>query len=179
MELLHKTALAAQVWLTAIMTLVAGIPQFSCICPNGNTKPVCVSVPTDPSGCCCAGGKCCSPSPGASGCCSKSAKAANADQPTHKSCCAERRDPKPDQQPGTRLNAGQTCCTKTLTPPKVTAVSYHKTVVERDGSFQALPPQSVSLSQSWLVTANGPTLWQINLVVPPTDLVDRLQHYLI
>jgi hypothetical protein len=106
-------------------------------------------------------------------------KAANADLPTHKSCCAERRDQKPDQQKGVQLYAGRKCCTKTLTSPQVTAVSFHKTVVERDASFQALIPQSVTLSPSWLVTANSSTLWQISLVAPPTDLVDLLQHYLI
>jgi hypothetical protein len=179
MALLYKTVLVGQVWLTAIMTLIAGIPQFSCICRNGGTKPVCVSLATDTPGCCCGGGNCCSPSPGRSGCCRNPAKAANTDQPTHKSCCAERGDQNPDLQQGVQLNAGQKCCTKTLTPPQVTAVSYHKTVVERDASFLALIPQSVTLSPPSLATAKGPTLWQISLVVPPTDLVDLLQHYLI
>jgi len=179
MALLYKTALAGQVWVTAIMTLIAGIPQFSCICSNGSTKSICVSVAMDSSGCCCGGGNCCSPSQDAGGCCCKPVKAANADRPAHKSCCDARRDQKPDQEQVVRLQADQKCCTKTLTQPQVTAVSYHKTVVERDASFQALSPQSLALSPSWSATAKVPTTWQINLVAPPTDLVELLQRYLI
>jgi hypothetical protein len=162
MELLYKTAMVGQVWLTAVMTLLAATPQFTCICPNGSTKAPCVSLGMGSSGCCC-----------------QPLKAANADRSIRKSCCERHRDQKLDQRQGNRVQAGQKCCTKTLTPPQVTAVSYHKTVVERDVTLQALVLQSVTLSPSSLATANGPTLCQINLTAPPTDLVEQLQRYLI
>ena len=48
-------------WLTAVMTLVAGLPHFQCQCPNGSVKPFCFGVFCSSSGCCC--GDACSPSP--------------------------------------------------------------------------------------------------------------------
>jgi hypothetical protein len=161
------------------MTLIAGMPQFSCICPNGSTKPVCVSLATDSSGCCCGGGKCCSPSQDGGACCCKPVKIANADRSTHKSCCEEHRSQKPDQKQGLRPEAGQKCCTKVLSPRPVTAVSYHKTVVIPKAFLEAQYPQSLALSSTWLATTYGRTLWQINLLAPPTDLVEALQRYLI
>ncbi len=179
MALVYRTVVAGQAWLTAVMTLVAGMPQFSCICPDGTVKAFCVSFSTDPMACCCGGGKCCSPSKAGGACCCKATSTPHVAGPTGKTCCGEHRDKKPDEQQGVRLQADQKGCTRTLAQPAVTVVSYYKTAVDKDTSFDALLPQSLAPSPCWLVTAHGPTFWQINLVAPPTDLVDLLQHYLI
>ena len=49
------------VWLTAIMTLIAGTPHFVCQCPNGRIKPFGLTLHFQKNGGCC-DGSCCSSS---------------------------------------------------------------------------------------------------------------------
>jgi hypothetical protein len=179
MAYLGKAAMVGQVWLTAIMTLIAGMPHFSCLCPDGAVKPLCVSLTADSSGCCCAGGKCCAHSRHSETGCCKATKPVEAGRSTAKSCCAAKQNHKPAEQSAPRFQAERKCCVKTPAQPPITAVSYYKTVIERDVSFAPLLPQSAALSTSWRAGAHGPAAWQINLTAPPTDLVDLLQRYLI
>jgi hypothetical protein len=44
---------AAFIWLTALMTLVTGLPHFRCQCPNGSVKPFCFGYGCSASACCC------------------------------------------------------------------------------------------------------------------------------
>src|SRR5262245_60186384 len=58
MAALGKKARVAHVWLTALLTLFAGLPRVQCRCPDGRVKPFCLGpcVRADGSpGCCCAG----------------------------------------------------------------------------------------------------------------------------
>lgn len=41
--------------LTALMTLVTGLPHFRCQCPNGSIKPFCFGYGCSGSACCCGG----------------------------------------------------------------------------------------------------------------------------
>src|SRR5215475_7170923 len=61
MKIVRKTALVGQVWLTAAMTLIAGVPHFSCRCPDGHVKPFCLGLA--PGGRACCDRPCCSPVP--------------------------------------------------------------------------------------------------------------------
>jgi hypothetical protein len=48
-----RTIWAGFSWLTAVMTLVTGLPHFQCQCPNGSIKPICFGVFCSSTGCCC------------------------------------------------------------------------------------------------------------------------------
>jgi hypothetical protein len=53
-----RIGLALLVGLTAIATVIAGMPHFVCRCPDGRVKPICFSLSSGAAGCCC-GGACC------------------------------------------------------------------------------------------------------------------------
>jgi hypothetical protein len=73
-----KAASVGKVWLTAVMTLVAGIPQFDCGCAREIAKPQASSQKSQ-AGCGC-GGKCCS-SHRAAGCChARTSKSTDSDE---------------------------------------------------------------------------------------------------
>jgi len=72
---------AAFLWLTAVMTLIAGLPHFRCQCPNDSVKPFCFGFACSASGGCC--GNACPSAP-------KDARHARAAAPAGKhkaSCC--------------------------------------------------------------------------------------------
>ena len=50
-----KTIRTAFIGLTALMTLVTGLPHFRCQCPNGSVKPFCFGYGCSASACCCGG----------------------------------------------------------------------------------------------------------------------------
>ena len=158
MAVLYKAAMTGQVLLTAIMTLFAGTPHWSCLCPNGKVKTVCVSVAAHPSCCCCAGGNCCA-----------------ASNPEVKSCCATHR--KLDETRQSQVQPDRKCCVRTLDQLTDTAVSYFKTTAEKD--FSHTPVLIQTIAPSNLQRTDLLSVWQTNLLTPPTDLVDVLQHYLI
>lgn len=62
MKTIKKTFLTFCILLTASMTVVAGMPHFLCVCPDGSIKPFCSGPTTSPnsSATCCCGGTCCS-----------------------------------------------------------------------------------------------------------------------
>lgn len=173
---LYKIYVIGQIWLTAAMTLVAGMPHFSCACPDGTVKQLCVSGAANSSSCCCGTGKCCSLSDSA---CCKATNEIDTAGASEKSCYGENRGQIPDQQEGIRLTVTQKCCTRTLTQIEPTAVCYHKTIVASDSSFGTLFSQSFAPMSSHPAAARALCHWQINLAAPPTDLVNLLQHYLI
>ena len=62
----------------AITTVIGGTPRLSCLCPNGETKSLCLGTLTPSTSSCCCGGDCCSAEPiptaeAASSCCSHAA----------------------------------------------------------------------------------------------------------
>src|SRR5262245_45091412 len=62
MGLLHQSLKIVVVWLTAGSTLVAGVPHFDCVCPNGSRRPCCAefsrsSGDNNKNGCCSNAGK--------------------------------------------------------------------------------------------------------------------------
>jgi hypothetical protein len=54
MFMLHRTFLVTQVWLATLLTLLSGVPRFSCVCPDGAVHFSFLGVVCGgTSGCCC------------------------------------------------------------------------------------------------------------------------------
>src|SRR5271168_3835709 len=81
MDLVWRVLQVGIVGLTAAMTLVAGIPRYDCICPDGSLKLFCPGCVPKENACCCSGSErpelpkaeCCQPVKKL-GCCGKTAK---------------------------------------------------------------------------------------------------------
>jgi hypothetical protein len=173
-----------QIWITAAMTLIAGVPFADCICPDGTHKPFCSGRSAKETSCC--------GSPG------------TAQPPTAKSCCAAKK-------PGCCVpNAGQTAPPKApeecSNPRRQRPSQDHG----RDGQFEAkgcsrvlapsrspiVTPAQPMGRDSFAATASVlfPTLgesfsaptapacslaWQPYRQPPPTDFVITLQRLVI
>ena len=175
---LQKMAVSALVWLTAVMTLIAGSPHFDCVCPDGHFKLFCLASAFEKAGCCC-GGRCCSSGQSCS-CCSESASAASP-KPKQRSCCSrESRGHKPAAAPATTVQIQQPhCCVKIATLPKSFTSSPAKMVVQPDTTPSLSLPVAALAASPVPVTKRGRASWQVHLLAPPTDLVIALQHLLI
>jgi hypothetical protein len=172
-----KIAWIGHIWLTALMTLVAGMPHFACRCPDGNVKPVCMGTLSAKSGCCCSG-TCCSSFEGDTCCCGAQSRIA-ADQVQTGFQCCQHQDRQTKESRGNRPEVGHNSCTKTLAPSVLLTVSHGKTTIAKpltDGAL--LPAQAVTvLSLTTMVGARS--AWQAHQIAPPTDLVTALQRFLI
>ncbi len=171
---LQKTGLVGPVWLTAIMTLVAGLPHFDCRCPDGNLKPRCLGFTSKSSGCCC-GGKCCS-------------LAGN------DCCCGRKGDPsrpkagggvlcQEDQQTGSSRDARQQVqsngCIRTVAGVEFFTRSQPKVSVGEYSTLSSALPLQAIYNFSSPTTNHGGKFREIHLLSPPTDLVVLLLHLLI
>lgn len=113
-------------WLTAVLTLFAGIPPFACRCPNGTIKLYCTGSTT---GCCCSG-SCCPVLPDEA---TSNAQEAPSSAEGKLPCCCGPREPV-DQLPSseTPAQAGSNCCTKLVLPAPVVAVVPPQTTTTED-----------------------------------------------
>lgn len=158
MPLIRHIVVTGQVWLTAVMTLVAGLPHFQCACPDGSTKPVCVEVASAAPGCCC-DGACCG-NHAAPGPQSQTIKA--------KSCCghATGASAKSDR----RHSMHGSGCSRSLAAFDQIAVAPEERTCADAGP--ALQVAALSDSAPALAPAvHTPTSWQTHLAAPPTDRV--------
>jgi hypothetical protein len=174
MRRLRKTSLAALVWLTAAMTLVAGTPHFTCRCPSGRVKPFCLGSALKQSGCCC-NGECCCASAAAGGCGNTSASDA---KPVEASGCCGRHDgpaPKVPAQAGGSFTAS--CCTKTLVRPGVSTSQHPEKPVLNSAALAVL--LALQPPVSWAAPAEPCFFRPEHQRPPPTDLVIALQHFLL
>lgn len=167
MRLFRQALQAGLVWLTAITTLIAGVPHFDCICPNGQQKQFCAGPSGDH---CCCGDTCCS---SASGCCQ--VPASLPDQQEKPRCCSEsqhlgKADLRAD---GKQLSSSG--CTRTLAQGEL-AITSAKVNAERSVSVAVFAGAPVWPEQ--LPTARHFSL-EAHQLPPPTDLVVSLQHFLI
>jgi len=172
--LLTKTAVVGQVLLTAIMTVVAGMPHFSCVCPDGSVKVNCFTFSS--GSCCCGAGNCCGATDG-DGCCSRAKNGLSADH-GKRSCCGQHQNQKTNGPTSGSINSKATCCVRSLATPDSSAASSGKTLPSKDNSFQSL---SISVSPLSPVAkeANFAGLWQTHQVAPPTDLFAIFCHFII
>jgi hypothetical protein len=195
MEYVRRTALVALVWLTAASTLVAGLPHFDCICPNGRRKPVCFNITDKKTGCCC-GGSCCPPNgqakegtvqgKGRGGCCC---------------CCRGGQDARPDGSEPTRNKTGaaprhegqsvkgtaddalqlaRTRCVRTLAHSDEMTPALNKAGAKGSASLEplALPAAHSTLAPSPAAVPPRDS-WLLSHAPPPTDLVITLLHLVI
>src|SRR5438874_13612654 len=110
-----RIAWVGHIWLTALMTLVAGMPHFACRCPDGPVKPFCLGPTSGTSGCCCSG------TSGLSRqgtCCRYTQSPRGADQLQARSCC-QHQARQSNGSPGKQPEVGSRGCTRTLTASEV------------------------------------------------------------
>ena len=143
------------VWLTAVMTLIAGFPRLTCARTEGQTN----APPSASAGCCCVGG-----------CCRTSTDVAEP-QP----CC--RRQGNESGGPVAPLRDASHQCKGTFTQPLVFTAPMAKKLITKDQTLSSLLPPEKAPSRVLPVTVLDS--WQIHLVAPPTDLVISLKHLTI
>jgi hypothetical protein len=144
--------LTAQVWLTAILTLLSGVPRFSCVCPDGSVRSSFLGVVFS-------GGKVC--------CCAESPSAPGAPR---KSCCAAHAGGR--SAPSSPSRGSQ--CHKTVATSD--ALSAPAAPANGDVQAPALPaPPPAAESFAAVHAASAP----VAFLSPPTDLTIRLRHLVI
>jgi hypothetical protein len=160
---ISKAILAGQIYLTAIMTLIAGMPHFVCRCPG----KVVDSPPEVQTASCC--------------CCSSCGSARGQEKSIGKrSCCSQTSAPGKNKETTRSHQATGSDCTKVTGLPKVPAVSATKSAKLFDVSSSAW---TASVTFIYLSLQIGPRdsvgRWTGHSPAPPTDRVISLQRLLI
>src|SRR5579884_764691 len=167
------------IWLTAVMTLVAGTPHFDCRCPNGNVKPFCLALLTGKTGCCCEG-SCCSASPGDDGK-DRAAHAAPSATVAKKTCCcckAHQENAGNGSRTDSRL--GKAGCQKTLAKTAVAVAEPTVKAPDQDRTAHLFVPAPEPVrGQIGFASCDYLSSHHYHRIPPPTDLVTVLQHFLI
>jgi hypothetical protein len=169
MSLLRGIVQIGPVWLTAVMTLIAGLPHCQCRCPDGSLKLFCLRSPLQDTACCC-GGACCSVLAPAGRGAAVPAKPAK--------CCGHCQLAAKTPAPGGQVKG--TCCQKTVALGQPVILVTAKRMAGEDPTAGLLAPTPDSLLP--LVAPPGGSCrltWDNYRLPPPTDLVIALQHFLI
>jgi hypothetical protein len=173
-----KTFRLGHVWLTAAMTLVAGLPHYSGLCPDGTLRLFCPAGASNPIGCCC-GGSCCSPAGGSGARGGQESAPSCCGSTTEKSCCSAHGTLKPVGS-SQRIQAHLSCCTRTLTTAQISALPRGSGSASQQETSHSVvfasPPDSFALL---LAPSPAAKAWQIKSVPPPTDLVTLHQHLIL
>jgi hypothetical protein len=173
MNLLSKTAWIAQVWLTAAMTLIAGIPRFDCRCSEGQAKPF--RLVFSASKCCC--GRCGESTGNGSRSCCLAASSAKPAKPT--SCCQTSRVSTVSKAlPASGQISPSACCLKSVTQVQ-SAFPAHSI---RSLAKIHLEPALASLataSFTFAASSSGQSIVSLHSLAPPVNLVTLLQHLLV
>jgi hypothetical protein len=174
MHSLRKTLLAGHVWVTAVMTLIAGSPHLDCRCPDGHLKPFCLTAGSSPSACCCDGG-CCATNSGGGKCRGGSASREGA-------CpsCRRHRGQEQATSPRTALREDTSCCSRQLVQPESSVPTHTRPAITRDLTLISCPAPETAPALSLLPAAERQTpSWLLHLPGPPGDLLTLLQRFLI
>jgi hypothetical protein len=168
MVCIGRAALVANVWVTAAMTLVAGVPHFDCRCPDGSVKPFGLGALSRLAGCCCARTNS-KPHP---------ARPAARPAPSCRACCCHQAPPAADE-PESDTGWQRPGCTKLLVRP----TSY------TPGAAQVLdrePPAAEPMCLAGAVDRPTPTAAEIRradqwprALPPPGDRLSLLQRLTI
>lgn len=178
MRTIGRTALTGLVWLTAAMTLVAGLPHFDCRCPSGQVKPFCLATASKKTGCCC-GGACCAGASGGGYCCNS--PGSSPERHGHKPpCCAQEKAPPGGNQPfdGPHLDHCGGCVKTLAASPVLTADTHRKPLADDRSAGTAMSVCAVVTCcpacgvQEHLSRLDRPP-------APPPDLVTLLQRLVI
>ncbi len=160
MAYVRKTLLSGLTWLTAVATLLAGLPRIQCVCASSQETPSPARAVPEVQGCCC----CKNHSPGQASSCTQGA------------CCGHYSKPsmvETREVPG----IGPTKCTRGLIQSGQDAVAADPTQTKDLVSSAAVlyltpvvqvPPVASAVEFS-------PT----HSLSPPVDLVNLLKHLLI
>jgi hypothetical protein len=158
MRNLRRLFSLAGICLTAFMTLVAGMPHFHCVCPDGRVKPFCLSFFSRTS--------CCADS-----CCP--ASTTGDEEPPRKQtscCCQASRQPSGDQEQQVRA-AG---CKKSLVDAEASNVTAPVRNVGQDaGMIVWVAPSETAV----VTTSMAGQLTPHYHLSPPPDLITLLQHF--
>ncbi len=175
MGLFRHAVYTGTIWLTAVMTLIAGAPHFDCRCANGHVKPYCLGLAAK-KGCCCAG-SCCSSPPRAEEENATSPDPSSAPAGEKSCCCHEQRQSDAGRNPA-ESTFEKTGCQKTFVEAADAVPSAAKVVVPDLLTplfllFPAsvFPPFEIRLYADSFASNQG--------LSPPTDLVIVLQRFLI
>jgi hypothetical protein len=145
---------------TALMTLIAGLPQFACACAGKSGQPIAAAKALVARGCSC-GGSCC---------------ASAAEQEHKKPCCQN--ESRTSTAPPSGSLAWQTTCKVALAPASVFVSPSPAQVWSPDSNsplpLAILPTPGDGSSASW----NGTALC-LPHHTPPPDLVTVLHRFLI
>jgi len=170
MRYVRKTLWVGQVWLTTVMTFVAGIPHVACLCPNGNFKPFCLASTCGGTGCCC-GGRCCT---------AGSQDSLSTESTREVSCCCcQDAEPQRSETSDSSQHLGDAACTKMLAQSNVLAVRSEE--VRGKEVPSAGPILLLETALAWEPQTMAPGRPSPLLHGPPlpTDLVILLQHFVI
>lgn len=155
MAIFGKTVPIFLVWLTAISTLIAGLPRLECRCPNGHVKPFCISSILPLAGGCGGDGKCC---------CGK--------RGIYAGCCARH-----SLEHG-RPSLQRSSCVKTPASGTI-AIVEAKTAVVQDFVTATGCPAALPGNTCCSADVRGRLLAKTHLLPPPADLITLLGHLLI
>ncbi len=163
MNRMKRLAALLVVWLTAVSTLLAEMPRFRCLCPDGQVKQVCAAVALEKGGC-----GCCS-----NGCCRHtSARKA----PPERSCCAHKVVGSSTTRTSKHTQADRACCTRTPAPGQAREARPIESSFQPDQLQAAMDVNPAFRPAS---TTHWAALHWPFPADPPVDLVTTLGHLLI
>jgi hypothetical protein len=173
-----RTVQTGAIWLTALMTLIAGTPHLVCACPNGNAKPFYFALLSGKnSGCC--DGSCCSASQVGDGQDFDTLPSLSATVIKKSCCCYKAHQEAASSESRSDAKLGKVRCQKTLVEgitavpePAVKAPSQDLT------SHLFVPTPEPSTGQDGFGVCDCSFADQYHWP-PPTDLVTVLQRFLI
>ena len=154
-------------WLALVATVVANVPHFDCVCPNGDRKPFCLTFSFSGTACCTG-----------EGCCRTDDQPFSGDgvRPGCPKChaAAER------TSSGATIKAPVSNCQKTFVAGADVAANPSDTDDDRLPAAAVLPPPStfVAVSDTGLMRGVSNTSASRRLPSPPA-LVVTLCHFVI
>jgi hypothetical protein len=162
MATIGKAILNGQIYLTAIMTLIAGMPHFVCCCP--------INLPKAESGPAAQVAVCC--------CCGSCGSTLGGEQQGKPSCCNQN---SPGKSKGTTRSPQATGsdCTKVTGIPREPAVATIKSAKPVDISNVWAASLVVLSLPAQAELSDSVSRWTGHSPAPPTDRVISLQRLLI
>src|SRR5262249_17036455 len=174
MRHLKRTILAAFTWLTAVATLLAGLPQERCLCAVAQGKVALRdAAEAAPRPCCSRHGRLADPDPPMS---SESVETASVSTQTWHACCCGRHS-KPAGEPFGHSRLARAKCLRGYVQTNQQATDSSQTKADNQGSLAVSLPSGPAIS----AVAGVPTDFASvgHSLSPPVDLVRLLKRLLI
>jgi hypothetical protein len=179
MRRLRKNLVAGLVWATSASMLMAATPFVVCHCPNGDIKPFCIVATVTDSPCCCSGTCCGSeggdshrskPKSGAKSCCghtnASETKGENSKRSSDKSSSGSPVFDKAGCETGLAQVKTSSLNRSETRPTQITLASLE---------LLGEAPARITAP----LTATQLTIWALDRLPPPIDLVTSLQRLTI